>query len=418
MHIDTSKELNCAVVVIPTYNEVDSIGKLITHLFETTFPSINLWNMHIVVVDGNSPDGTAKSISKLKSKYNNLHLIVEDKKDGIGSAYFKGFQYATDILNADVLIEFDGDFQHPPAAIPLLLQKIEDGADLVLGSRRLRGGSYPEQWGLKRLVLSKFGGFVARFILFFPTGKFFQVSDPTTGLKATRVGPAYKQLDFKHFFSKSFGYKLEMLYYLLIQNIKVAEIPLPFQLRTEGESKIEPGTAGEILRAVLKLRIADPGTRRFLKFGIVGFVGYLVNALGVEFFSQSRFTEFIASKFNSSSNWFILSIFAQSSSWSAALATELAIISNFTWNNVWTFNHLKIKGLRIFTKFLHFNLTSLGAIVLQFFAIGAATLLFGNTVIIRQIALILAIGLLVVPYNWLMNNRIIWKKKSGIKDVD
>ncbi len=177
---NTGPDQKKATVIIPTYNESGTISRLLEHLFTKTFPPLVPWDMSIVVVDGNSPDGTALSVKTLQHRYSNLHLIIEAEKEGIGAAYFKGFRYAVSTLNADVLIEFDGDFQHPPAAIPLLLKSIETGADLVLGSRNIRGGSFPKQWDRKRLFLSKAGGLLARFILFFPSGLFFRITDPTT----------------------------------------------------------------------------------------------------------------------------------------------------------------------------------------------------------------------------------------------
>ena len=407
---DTSR----AVVVIPTYNEAATIGGLVDYLYEKTFPSVDGWDMSIVIVDGNSPDGTADVIRKLLPRFPSLHLIVEPEKSGIGAAYFRGFRYAVSALEAHVLIEFDGDFQHPPETIPLLLRKIDEGADLVLGSRAVKGGAYPRQWGLKRLFLSKVGGFVARFILFFPSRSFFKVSDPTTGLKATRVGEAYHNLNFDKFISKSFGYKLEMLFHLVKDGVSISEIPLVFQLRGEGESKIESNTPREILHTVLKLRLSDPATRRFIKFGIVGFMGYLVNALGVEILVRSDITGYLATNFVNSYVPYIHEILSQRSSWAAAFATELAILSNFLLNNVWTFKDRTIEGLSVLKKFLHFNLTSFGAVLLQFFAVGAATLIFGETVLVRQSALIGAIILLVVPYNWFVYNTVIWKNRRKV----
>ena len=235
------------------------------------------------------------------------------------------------------------------------------------------------------------------------------VTDPTTGLKATRINEYYHSLDFENFINRNFGYKLEMLFRLMQQGVRVNEIPLSFQLREEGESKIESSTAKEILKLVLKLRASDPSLRRFFKFGLVGFIGYLVNAFGIEFFNMTEFPGKIASMFPCHSDSFLQSVLSQKSSWAAAFATELAIINNFTWNNLWTFRQNRISGASISKKFLHFNLTSFGAILLQFFTVGGATLLLGDTVMVRQISLILAIGFLVVPYNWIMYNMFIWK---------
>jgi dolichol-phosphate mannosyltransferase len=244
-----------STIIIPTYNEKKTISQLLEHLFDITFPLLVSWKMSVVVVDGNSPDGTARDVKNLQDRYTNLHLIVEKEKEGLGAAYFKGFNYAVSRLDTDVLIEFDGDLQHPPAAIPLLLEAIEKGADLVLGSRNIRGGTFPAQWDIKRLLLSKAGGVLARLILFFPTVYFFRITDPTTGLKATRTGEAYHRLNFDQFISKDFGYKLEMLFYLTRQNISVSEIPLQFSPRSAGQSKLTDGTSWKILTGIIKLRI-------------------------------------------------------------------------------------------------------------------------------------------------------------------
>jgi dolichol-phosphate mannosyltransferase len=206
-----------AVVVIPTYNEVDNIGKMLTHLTQKTFPDLRTttsWQVHALVVDGASPDGTASLVQKFVSKNKNVHLLKETSKDGIGAAYLKGFAYAKDKLKAQVVMEMDGDFQHPPSDIIKYLTKIDQGFDYVCGSRKIAGGKNPEGWGFKRLFFSEVGGFVARCILFFPTVNFLKVTDPTTGFKATRVTPFVNEqlLDYKHLISKSFGYKLQYLW--------------------------------------------------------------------------------------------------------------------------------------------------------------------------------------------------------------
>ena len=185
-----------AVIVIPTYNEVDNIGKMIEYLNTKTFPALDpKWQMRILVVDGNSPDGTGKLVDKLSKKYKNTYLYTETSKDGIGAAYLKGFKYALDELKADFVFEFDGDFQHPPECIPVMLSAMDEGYDYVIGSRKVKGGSNPKGWGFKRVFFSEVGGFTARFIMFFPFKNFFRVTDPTTGLKVTRVKGFLDKLD-------------------------------------------------------------------------------------------------------------------------------------------------------------------------------------------------------------------------------
>ena len=385
-------EKQTAVVVIPTYNEAKVIGKTIDYLFRKTFPKIKDWHIKLLVVDDTSPDGTYKIVEERQKEYDDLHLYLNKKKMGIGYAYVVGFRYAMKELKADVVIEFDADLQHPPETIPLMLEKIKNGADYVLGSRKIKGGSNPKGWGLKRIFFSEVGGFVARFILFFPSKAFFQITDPTTGLKASRVKGFVDQMDMDNLYSKKFGYKLEFLYKMVKLGAKVKEIPLKFQLRKAGSSKIAPDTAKDIFRSVILCRWYDETTQKFLKFGIVGFVGYLVNAFGLWFLAYLNFPE-----------WLI---------W--LLATELAIISNFVWNNLWTFAQEKFTHpLMVAKKFFEFNLTSAGALVIQT-GVGTALSVFLGTQY-RQLYLPLIIVFLVLPYNWLMYNKIIWRKNKKIK---
>ncbi len=393
------KNKNTAVIVIPTYNEADNIGKMIVYLNSKTFPDIvakkgdlkEAWDMKILVVDGNSPDGTGKIVQKEAKKYNNTFLLTETSKDGIGAAYLKGFKYAIEKLKADFVFEFDGDFQHPPETIPLMLKAMEDGYDYVIGSRKIKGGSNPKGWGLKRVFFSEFGGFTARFIMFFPFKNFFKVTDPTTGLKVTRVKGFIDKmdLDYSRLLTRSFGYKLQLLFETLKMDAKFKEVPLQFHVRNAGESKIEAKTAKDIFRVAILLRWYDDFTQKFLKFGTVGFVGYLVNAIFLGIFSKTWSIEWLA--------W--------------ALSTELAIISNFTLNNLWTFKSQKISGQsKIVSKFFQFNLSSMGALLIQTIAgsIGVSILGAGS----RQLLLPFIIVFLVLPYNWFMYNTFIWKNKK------
>jgi len=378
-----------AVVVIPTYNEVDSIGKMIDHLFQKTFPKITNWHCKLLVVDDTSPDGTYKVVQEKQKKYKDLHLLLNKEKAGIGNAYVRGFKEAMKKLKADVVIEFDGDFQHPPQTIPAMLKEIDNGADYVLGSRKIKGGSNPKGWGLKRVFFSEVGGLMARFILFFPFKNFWLITDPTTGLKASRVKGFVDKMDMDHLYSKKFGYKLEFLFKMVLLGAKVKEVPLQFGLRTTGESKISSQTASDILKTVIKLRLNDdPFVKKFLKFGTVGFIGYLVNASLLQLIANWGQPEWVA--------W--------------GVSTEAAIISNFTLNNLWTFKQDKISGInKLIKKFLQFNFTSAGALIIQTAAGTVGVKMFGSQY--RQLLLPFIIAFLVLPYNWLMYNRIIWKKK-------
>lgn len=401
-----------AVIIIPVYNESATIGAMIECLTLQVFKQ-TAWQCLILVVDGNSPDGTADIVREAQRRHPEVHLLVEEKKEGLGAAYFKGFDYAVRRIGADVLIEFDGDFQHPPEAIPLLLAEIDRGADLVLGSRKRPGGSYPAHWDRLRLFFSRFGGFVARIILFFPHRSFRQVTDPTTGLKATRVGENYHALDFPAFSTKGFGYKLEMLFKLVQGGAIVAEIPLQFQTRRAGESKMTGQTPLDILSTVLRLRWQAEATQRFIKFALIGFAGYLVNAGLLEVFARSPFLASLLQHHPGLGRLPGGAFLAHPSGWAAALATEGAIIHNFVWNHFWTFSGRSAGRMGDFArKFLSFNMCSFGSVLIQFCAMALATHVLGDTMAIRQITLILTIGLLVVPLNWFIYNVVIWKHRA------
>jgi len=251
------KKKPLAVVVIPTYNETDNIKKLIPLLFGDTFGRIPDWTIDVLVVDGDSPDGTADIVRDFARTYSGLFLVKENGKNGIGSAYLQGFDYAVRQLKADVVIEFDSDFQHPLSTIKTLLQKIDDGYDYVLGSRNIAGGSEPEGRNRLRTFFTDVGGFLARLILFFPSKYFYSVTDPTTGLKATRVKGCLDHLGLSeaHLYSKKFGYKVQLLSETLATGAKYSEIPLNFDNRYAGISKFEKGTAFDILSSCLRTRL-------------------------------------------------------------------------------------------------------------------------------------------------------------------
>lgn len=246
-----------AVIVIPTYNEAGTVGKLINVFNKEIFHKAPNWDIKILFVDGRSPDGTGKIVSEQSKIFPNVYLLEEKKKDGIGSAYLKGFRYAMDELFADVVIEFDADFQHPPETVLNLLSKIDGGYDYVVGSRMIDGGSEPVGRNIFRLALTNFGGWLARFILFFPSKYFMLVTDPTTGLKATRVKGYLDRLDLDetHLHSKKFGYKVQLLSETIFIGARYIEIPFHFENRLAGNSKFELGTVGDILIACLKTRL-------------------------------------------------------------------------------------------------------------------------------------------------------------------
>src|SRR5579859_6006771 len=151
-----------AIIIVPTYNERDNIQKVIP-LLEEVFGRVKNWDMGVLVVDDSSPDKTADVVKTLQKKYKNVHLLVNEKKSGLGGAYLKGMAEAFGKLDAEVVFEFDADLSHDPQKIPDFLRKIDEGYDMVLGSRYIKGGGIPKDWGLDRKFLSVVGNL---FIMF------------------------------------------------------------------------------------------------------------------------------------------------------------------------------------------------------------------------------------------------------------
>jgi len=168
------------VIVMPAYNEAENIGRMIEALFGEEFPKIKDADMHLLIVDDYSPDGTGKKVEGYQSKYKNLHLL-QKQKEGLGWAYIRGMQFAMEKLNADAVMEMDADFQHPPRFVKPMVEAYLSGADYCIGSRYVKGGSVPKEWALSRKAVSFFGNLFIRLVLLKPS-----LHDLTTGFRLTR----------------------------------------------------------------------------------------------------------------------------------------------------------------------------------------------------------------------------------------
>lgn len=236
-------------IIIPTYNEAKTIASLIEAL-EEECRRISRHAVTVLVVDGNSPDGTAGQVRLMMKKYGNLRLVSEREKSGLGCAYIAGITYAVRELQADAYIEFDGDFQHDPKDVARLIQEFENGYDYVIGSRYVAGGSVPREWSWHRKLLSKYGSRFIKIMLSLPT------DDNTSGLKLSRVkGFAEKlPLDPKQILSKRHAYKIHFLWEMVKLGARVKEIPIAFLPRKSGDSKSTFEDIIESLRVVAKLK--------------------------------------------------------------------------------------------------------------------------------------------------------------------
>jgi len=365
---------------------------MIKELVGVEFSKIKQANMHLLVIDGNSPDGTGKVVKKISKKHKNLHLLVEKEKRGLGKAYIQGFKYAVEKLKADAVIEMDADFQHPPVFVKPMVDAYLDGAKYVIGSRYIKGGSVPKDWEFSRKAVSFFGNLFIRLALVKP-----KLHDLTTGFRLTDVKTVLSKIDLDNLMEPDrFAYKVDLLYKSVKLSKKTVEVPLEFANRTEEESKFSTKEMISTFKVAIILGIKDK--IRFFKYAIVGLLGYSINAIGIEVFRNLAISEILAS------------YFATPAAWAAGLAAEVSIISNFILNNSWTFSDKKVtKPMQIVNKFLQFNFTSLGAIVIQFIVVGFAASIFGDSALVRQISLIFAVAFLIIPYNYIIYNLFIWK---------
>jgi dolichol-phosphate mannosyltransferase len=363
---------------MPTWNELGNIRDMIDALTEVEFPKINA-DMNLLVVDNHSTDGTVEAVEEETKKHKNVFLI-QQKGKGLGWAYVTGMNYAKDVLHADAVMEMDADFQHPPRFVKPMVDAYLDGADYVIGSRYIKGGSVPKDWAASRKAVSYFGNLFIRICLLN-----FKIHDLTTGFRLTRVHGVLDKIELEKLHNLDrFSHKVDLLYQSLKLSKSTVEIPLEFASRTKEKSKFNWKEMAETFKLAIYLGIKDK--QRFVKFGTVGFVGYLVNAITLKILTN-----------------------AGSPSWVAwAVPVELSIISNFILNNAWTFKNERITGfLQIIKKFLTFNFTSLGAMLIQTVAGLIGDKIFGIGA--RQILLPFIIVFLVLPFNYTMYNLVIWK---------
>lgn len=389
------------VIVMPSYNEAENMPRMIEELFGKEFPQIKDAEMHLLVVDDNSPDGTGNLVKERQSKYENLHLLTGEKK-GLGWAYIRGFKYAMEKLGADAVMEMDADFQHPTRFVKDMVKAYLDGADYVIGSRYIKGGSVPSQWALSRRMVSFFGNLFIRLVLLKP-----KIHDLTTGFRLMRVKGVLDKIDLDNLMEpERFAYKVDLLYQCIKNAKKTVEVPLEFAPRAKEKSKFNPKEMISTFKVAIILGIKDK--QKFIKFGTVGFIGYIINAVGLELLSGTPVTLSVASYFVPLKNS-ILAFVSEPSAWAAGFAAELAIINNFTFNNIWTFKEEKITGpLKLIRKFLEFNLAALGSVVIQFVVIGIMVYLLGDTRLIRQLGILVSLPL-VLSFNYTMYNLFIWK---------
>ena len=359
-------------LIIPTYNEcknVKTIVEKLSLLLDGNIPG----NYELIVVDDNSPDRTWEVALSLTPEYPQLRVMRREHERGLSTAVIRGWQAA----RGEVLGVIDADLQHPPETLLQLLAEIKRGADLAAASRHVAEGGVSD-WSVVRRFLSRGAQTVGLIIL---PGVVGRVSDPMSGyFMLRRACIADKTLN-------PAGYKI-LIEVLGRGDIRwIGEVGYVFQERQEGESKVTSKQYIEYLRHLVILRFARWPMGKFLRFGVVGFSGVFVN-MGV---------------------LYVLSdILNLELTRSLIVAGELAIISNFLWNDLWTFGDISKRqpgSRQRLKRLLKFNTICLMGLILNLLLVNLLFNVFGMN---KYLANLIAIAA-VTMWNFWINTKLSWR---------
>ncbi|TVR73615.1 MAG: polyprenol monophosphomannose synthase [Marinilabiliales bacterium] len=242
---------NC-LIIIPTYNEIENIERLLKSIYD-----INP-GYHILVVDDNSPDGTAQEVVKLQDSYaGKLHLIRRAGKLGLGTAYITGFKWAIE-RDYEYVFEMDADFSHDPVYLPLLHKACQDGADVAIGSRYVSGINVVN-WPLGRIMMSYLASAYVRLI----TG--MKIRDTTAGFKCYRA-QVLRSISLDAISFKGYAFQIEMKFAAWKLGFRITEVSIVFTERRHGNSKMSGGIFNEALWGVIIMKFRsffrNYGTKR------------------------------------------------------------------------------------------------------------------------------------------------------------
>lgn len=364
------------IVLLPTYNEKEIIGTTIAEVLKNITLIAN-FDIHILVVDSNSPDGTGQIVEDIKQTENRVNLLVV-KERGLGLGLVKGYEYAFNDLRAEIVLQMDADMQHNPKDINKLLSPFLEGYEFVQGSRFIRGGG--NNLEPHRKFLSWAANLTAR-ILFGA----YHTHEFTTSFRAFTRN-VWRCLDFSRIphRGKSFIFQPAFLYAVIKQGIRIKEVPIVFTDRKKGYSKMDMlQYSFELMRYGIKERLKKHA--KFIKFCIVGSSGA---------FMQSVIYGVLKSMIDPAV--------------SIMIGAELAIINGFYWNNRWTYGDRKIIGNKM-RKFVQYNAGSLGSLLIQGVTVKTGTLFFGRSQPIDWFFACLGIGIGLI-WNFIFYSKVVWKK--------
>ncbi len=387
-------------ILLYTYNEKENLEKFVAEVLNQEKNTLG-WKFEILVADSSSPDGTFAIAQKISRKHQNVHAITVGK--GLGVAIIEGHKYSIKNFKPDALAQLDADGQVKADVLPRLLKVIDEGFSLAIGSRFIKGGK--NDLTLLRRIFTWGSCTFCRFVMG-PTdiGEFTNSARAFTPELFNKIN--LTRLPWKE---QSYIVQPAFLNEAILAGAKYKEVPLYFKNREEGYSKNKVfNYTYDVITYAIDARLHKWGynipffklTRRaktFIKFGIVGFTGTLVDfAFYKLFINGFGFTPAMAKGFSA----------------------ETGVINNFTWNNFWTFRYRKTKT-SLWQKFLIYNLVSLGGIGLGVLIVKLLDLMFGSgfvEVFDRKIAnnnfYFFATIPPVMVWNFMVNHLVTWKNKE------
>jgi dolichol-phosphate mannosyltransferase len=229
-------------VVLPTYNERDNVERIANAIL-ASLPEASL-----LIVDDSSPDGTGGLADTLAAREPRVSVLHRPAKQGLGVAYREGFRWVLERPNAKAVVQMDADFSHDPADLPRLLAPLMGNADLVLGTRYMRGGA-TVGWPWYRRLISRGGTLFARTVLLLP------YRDLTGGFKAWRR-ELLESIRLRETSGTGYGFQVETTWWAHRRGASIVQVPIVFRERTAGASKMTSGIVGEAMRLVVGLRVA------------------------------------------------------------------------------------------------------------------------------------------------------------------
>lgn len=368
----TIKSDNYISIIIPTYSEMDNIGVLLERIDKC----LENVKYEIVIVDDNSPDGTAEFVKELSNTYN-IKLVVRKNERGLATAVVEGFKHAS----GNILVVMDADLQHPPEKIISMIEEVDNGADIVIASRYNEEEGFG-QFNIFRKIISKGANSLAR-VLF---QKLSGIKDIQSGFFALKKDVVNGVV------LNPIGYKI-LLEILIVGNYNdVKEIGYKFSQRENGKSKLGIKTIIDYVNHLVHLSLRTGDLKRFGKYCIIGVSGIFVNTFILYFFTS------------------ILKIGISYLLLSSAIAYEVSILTNFILNDKWTFKDLVIQGKSqgFVARAMYFNSAMVTGAILGIFLLYVFTNIFSINYLISNLISIFIVFIL----RYYASITMVWKYKK------